>query len=185
MDLSTITVQDFKDLFFRDFPYLPQWELGESYAQGDVVFNDGAFYQSDTSGNTSEPPGTNWTLVSEKQTDYILDADITKAFGEAEQALNQALYGSNENIQRAYLYLTAHYLVMDIRASQSPFEAASGYLTSRSVGSVSESYQIPQDWTQSAILQPFTTTNYGIKFLSFTVPALVGNTHAVSGTTQP
>jgi len=42
---------------------------------------------------------------------YVQDADIQKAFGEAQASFNQGLYGSDAFITQAYLYLTAHYLV--------------------------------------------------------------------------
>lgn len=186
MDLSTITVQDFKDLFFRDFPFLPIWDAAKTYSSGSVVFNDGVFYTSLNDGVTSEPPSADWEVNSdEEQHDYILDADITKAFGEAEQVFNQGLYTKDGYIERAYLYLTAHYLVMDIRASKAAFDTPSGVLSSRSVGSVSASYSVPEKWLKSDLLYPYTLSNYGIKYLSLTAPMLIGNVHGIVGTTRP
>ena len=183
MDLSTITVQDFKTLFFRDFPYLPQWDAAATYQTGSIVFNNDVFYKALSTNTNSEPPSADWESVSENKNDFILDADIDKAFGEAQQVFNQALYGTDDNIQRAYLYLTAHYLVVDIRASQGAFEAGAGTMASRSVGSVSENYQVPQQWLDDVIMFPYTTTHYGIKWLSFTTPHLIGNFGIARGTT--
>lgn len=188
MDLNTITVQDFKDLFFRDFPYLPAYSATALYNNGAVVYYSPTelFYQSTEDGTTGiAPPAAPWQAVSDDVNNYIRDEDITKAFGEAQQVMNQSLFGSNDHIQRAYLYLTAHYLVNDYRAAQSAFATGTGLMTSRSVGSVSESYTLPEKWTKSPILSFYTTSSYGIKYLSMVTPKLSGNAIAIEGTTLP
>jgi len=142
MDLSTITVSDFKALFVRDFTY----------------------------GTT---------------TDTIKDSDITRAFSEAGAVLNQALYSSDAIIQMMYLYLTAHYLCLDLRASAANIEGSGSFpVNSRSVGSVSESYTIPQKYIDDPLLFMYAQTQYGMKFLSITLPAIVGNIMSVYGGTS-
>src|SRR5690606_2946854 len=122
-DLDTITVSDFKALFRRDFPYLPTYDNAALYNSGTRVYYPltALFYDCKVNGTIGILPTVteNWTLVSDDIDNYVLDEDIEKAFSEAKVLLNQALFSSDENIQLGYLYLTAHYLVHDMRAAQS------------------------------------------------------------------
>jgi hypothetical protein len=119
-------------------------------------------------------------------TDTIMDSDITRAFGEASVLLNQGLYASDDIIELTYLYLTAHYLCLDLRAASSNVESSGFFpVASRSVGSVSESYAIPEAYAGNPALSIYTQTAYGMKFLSLTLPCLVGNVIAVGGATNP
>lgn len=142
MDLSTITVDDFKAQFVRDFIY----------------------------GASS---------------DAVMDTDIIRAFAEASIALNQSLYSTDAIIKMMYLYLTAHYLVLDLRASNANIEGGGFFpVNSRSVGSVSESYSIPQIYNENPLFAIYAQTQYGMKFLSLTLPLLVGNVISVYGGTS-
>lgn len=143
MDLSTITVSDFKALFVRDFTY----------------------------GTT---------------TDTVMDADITRAFSEAKANFNQGLFDSDDTLKLAYLYLTAHYMVLDIRGSIAGIAGGGEYsVASKSAGSVSESYAIPQAYMDNPLLSYLAKTSYGQKYLSIVLPRLVGNIGAVAGWTMP
>lgn len=123
---------------------------------------------------------------SEGAKDYILDSDITTAFAETKMVFNQALFGSDDRIKLAYLYLTAHYLVNDLRtASQGLNSSGEFAVKSRSVGNVSESYDIPKSYSDNPNLMFYTKTGYGMKYLSFVLPNLVGNVGVVAGWTQP
>jgi len=150
VDLNSITVQDFKDYFTRDFPYLP------------------AGVQTNPDPN----------LVS--------DNDIEKAFAEAQMMFNQGLFGTDAQVEIGYLYLTAHYLTLDLRAGLSGISGGAQYpVASKSVGSVSESYSIPQEYLDDPYLATYTQTTYGLKYLSFVLPAIRGNVQAVWGGTNP
>lgn len=119
---------------------------------------------------------------------YILDSDIERAFAEAQMTFNQALIpgGSNAAIQLAYLYLTAHYLCIDIKNAQQGINSTGNLLVnSRAVGSVSESYQIPQRYLTNPQIGYLATTGYGNKYLSFILPALVGNVVGLFRQTNP
>jgi hypothetical protein len=153
VDLDTITVQDFKDYFRRDFPYSPQEEPHDGCCDLDK---------------------------------YVFNFDIEKAFGEAKHILNQALFGSDADIRIGYLYLTAHYLVNDLRTAQAGVNSTGSFpVSSRSVGSVSEAYQIPDMYKDSPQLAFFSTTQYGMKYLSLVLPRLIGNVGVVAGWTLP
>lgn len=151
MDLSTITVNDFKAYFLRDFPYPP----------------------SSPTPDTLNP-------------NYVQDGDINRAFGEAQMNFNQALFGSDQNITIAYMYITAHYLVNDLRAAAGGVEGTPSFpVSSRSVGSVSEAYVVPDRYKDDAVLSFYTTTPYGLKYLSLVLPGLAGNFHVSLGRTLP
>ena len=152
MDLDTITVQDFKDHFFRDFPYLPD----------------------------------DWQTKTDNELDYILDKDITKAFDETQVVFNQALLGTDEEITLGYLYLSAHYLCLDYQAAVGGISGKSSFNTAaKTVGSVSETFDIPTAYKDDPQLNFYTKTPYGIKYLSLVQSGLVGNMSVLVGATLP
>jgi hypothetical protein len=188
MDLSTITIADFKAQFVRDFPYLPEWDVAELYNTGNIVYYSTTklFYIALNNGVTSVPTTVaDWAIHPDSIENYVLDADITRAFGEAEVSLNQPLFGSDANITLAYLYLTAHYLVLDLRAALSGIAGNGDFnQSSRSVGNVSTSYAIPAAFLDDPIVQYYSKTSYGQKFLSFALPRLAGNIATAEGGTR-
>lgn len=190
MDLSTITVDDFKSLFRRDFPYLNEYDNTELYNSGDRVYyaTTKLFYDCTVNGTTGVLPTdtNNWTQVSDDIDNYILDEDIEKAFGEAKISFNQSLFTSDENITIGYLYLTAHYLVNDIRAASRGISGVAAFpLQSRSVGSVSESYGVPEVYLKNPVYSFYTQSPYGLKYLNLILPLLVGNIMGICGGTRP
>ncbi len=189
MDLSTITVDDFKTRFFRDFPYLPVYDNAALYNIGARVYypTTQLFYDCTVNGTTGITPDTpsNWTLVSDSTLNYIQDQDISNAFDEAMFNLNQGLFGSDEQIHLGFLYLTAHYLVNDIRAGRAGVAAQAQFpVSSKSVGSVSESYAVPARYADDPILSFYTSSSYGLKYLSLILPQMVGNVFTVEGGTN-
>lgn len=192
MDLDSITVQDFKDEFPRGFPYLPSYDNDELYNIGSRVYyaTTKLFYDCTVNGTTGILPTDtdNWAVVTGVSTeDYILDSDIEKAFAEAKVSFNQSLWGDDDQIKLGFLYLTAHYLVMDLKAAQGGVYGAgiSGLVSSRSVGNVSEAYSIPQAYLDDPSLSFYTQSAYGIKYLNMVLPNIRGNIKAVCGATQP
>lgn len=118
--------------------------------------------------------------------DYVTDADITRAFGEADMNFNAALFSTETQQDLAYLYLSAHYLVLDMRMGEGGINAQSVFnVSSKSVGNVSVSYAIPEAYTKSARLEYYSKTPYGLKYLSFVLPRIVGNAETIEGETQP
>ena len=193
MDLSTITTAQFQSQFFRDFPYLPTWVSTSTYNAGNTVYYNGLFYQALQNGLVNILPGSDiskWQLVAGDPLAYVQPQDITNAFAEAQAIFNQTLWpdcdGTNTNLILAYLYLTAHYLVDDLRRAAQGVDSTGTYpVQSRSVGSVSETYQVPDRFKDSPQLAIFTTTGYGMKYLSMLLPNLVGNIGSVYGGTNP
>lgn len=191
MDLNAITVADFKSRFFRDFPYLPVYSADKLYNTGALVYYSVTelFYTALVDGLEGVAPNsdpTKWELTAGNIDDYVLDQDITNAFAEAKMGLNQGLFATDDDITLGYLYLTAHYLCNDLRASRAGLAAIGAMMVqSRSVGSVSETYAIPQGYLDSPVYAFYLTSAYGLKYLAMVIPALAGNVVAVLGTTRP
>lgn len=198
MDLTTVTVAQFKEQFPRSFPYLPVYDNDEIYNAGEQVYFPATklFYRCTVNGTQGvapdfvpTPPTTTspWQQYADDVYNYVLDADIENAFVEARQVFNMSLArGGDEFVLLMFLYLTAHFLVHDLRAAQGGVSAGIvGNVSSRSVGNVSESYAIPDAWRKSPILQFYTTSQYGLKYLNMVLPRLSGNVQSVHGTTRP
>lgn len=176
IDLKTITTQDFKALFSRDFPYLPLWQYGKTYFKDDIVYQNNNFYTSKIDENTDMPPSENWQIYNGNIDDYISDADISRAFTEAKINFNPNLFPKCDECKMAYCYLAAHYLVIDLNNAQNPFALGGmGIVSGKSVGSVSESYAVPQWLLNDKNLGLLARTGYGLKYLSLIAPKLHGN----------
>jgi uncharacterized protein DUF4054 len=158
VDLTTITVAQFKSRFYRDF------------------------YFANQNPNQSQP-------VPDNADDIIQDVDIDNAFTDAMALLNQGLFPCNNNlITTAYLYLTAHMLCLNIKAADAGINGTGtgGFpVSARTVGSVSESYAIPEAYSNDPILAQYAQTTYGQKYLSLVLPLIRGNVQAVWGGAQP
>ena len=174
--IDNITTSEFKALFGRDFPYLPIWTYGKVYFKNDIVYQDENFYISLNDENTDEPPSSKWKLYNDNVENYISDNDIQKAFIEAKMNFNQSLFPKCDECITAFCYLAAHYLVIDLNNALNPFALGGfGLTNSKSVGSVSESYAIPQWVMNDKNLGLYAQTGYGRKYLSLIIPKLHGN----------
>jgi len=175
--ICNVTVDDFKTLFSRDFPYLPEYNELKAYFKGDVVYYDNNFYKSLIDANLTPPSNTtNWALTNETTDNYIQDSDIERAFQEALVNFNPNLFANCNTAEMVYCYLAAHYLVIDLNNASNPLALGTmGITQSKSVGSVSESYGIPQWILNSRTLGLYAQTGYGRKYLSLILPYLTGN----------
>lgn len=118
--------------------------------------------------------------------DHVMDSDITKALGTAGITFNEGLWSSQAQFNQAYLYLTAHFLVESIRASSSGLNSQNaGNTIAKSVGDVSESYEIPEKVKRNPFLAALYTTKYGALFVQMLAPRLVGNVLTLRGRTTP
>jgi len=128
-------------------------------------------------------------------TDAVRDADIQNALNLAASYFNAVLFdttplgaaGSGNTTTEqtlAYLYASAHFLVLNIQAAgglraPSSFggtrSGSKGPVSSKGVGGISESYVWPQSVTDNPMLFQFTQTAYGRQYLQMLMPKLVGN----------
>ena len=173
--INNVSVEYFKALF-KEFPYLPQYVYGKAYFTNDIVYFNGNFYISLIDGNLTDPSNEiNWKLTDVSTDNYILDSDIERAFEEAKINFNADLFGCCNSVALIYCYLAAHYLVIDLNNVNNPLALGfMGFTQSKSVGSVSESYGIPQWMLNNASLGLYAQTGYGRKYLSLIKPYLVG-----------
>lgn len=149
------TVADFKALFVRDFPYAP--------------------YVDPPTDPPSQDPSTG-----------VTDADISRAMFEGQTTMNMSVAQDQDTYTMWYLYASAHFLVMDLRASGQGLEGSFQWTTqSKSVGSVSESYAIPQMIIDNPILNMWTKTPYGAKLLQMMLPYFIAPIFPVCGMTHP
>ncbi len=184
-DVSLIITDDFKNKFFRGFDYIPTYDETTVYNTNDIVFYQEKFYKCIVDNTTAILPTdiNNWEITTGNKQDYILNEDIENAFIEAQANFNQSLYTKEEFCENAYLYLTAHYLVNDIRNGTGLNSTGGLMSTSRSVGSVSESYTIPAWMQNNPLLSFYTTTYYGVKYINLTRSQAIGRMGIVFGKT--
>ena len=175
-----VTATDFKNLFPRFTPeYLPVYVAG-TYFKEDIVYYGGLFYKCKKDNTTSLPTVTSdWELYNDSVLNYTQDADILNAIAEANVNFNEGLFPDQATAKLVFLYLVAHYLTIDFRNALGNNQI--GLVASKSVGSVSESYSIPNWIMNNAGLAPYATTGYGIKYCSLIRPYLVGNFFIVKG----
>lgn len=132
---------------------------------------------------TEEIPGE---AISIAITKYILDEDIQRAIDEAFSRMNHGPYDDQEQFDISSYYLSAHYLVMNIRSSSSGISGSYEWLTSsKGVGSVNTSYAIPQYIMDNPLFASLSKTNYGARYLEMLWPLLPGQMFVSAGATSP
>lgn len=116
----------------------------------------------------------------------ILDQDITSSFLSTNVNINPGLFPDQGTYTLAYLFLSAHYLVMNIRQSSQGINGQYNFLqASKGVGSVNESFSIPERIMANPYWAMLTKTNYGQSYLQLLLPQLAGQFYTVMGTTLP
>lgn len=116
----------------------------------------------------------------------IRDQDISKAFTMTNVNFSQCLWADQGSYTVGYLLLSAHYLVMNIRASSQGINGQFNFLqNSKAVGSVSEGFAIPQRVLDNPDWAVLMKTNYGAQYLQLILPQLAGQMFAVAGSTRP
>jgi hypothetical protein len=115
----------------------------------------------------------------------VLDSDITRAFIQVNVNINPCLFADQGTYSLAYLLLTAHYLVMNLRSSSQGLNGQFSWLNaSRGVGQVNESFTIPQRILDNPTFSMLTKTNYGAQYLDLVLPMLSGAFGIAPGHTQ-
>lgn len=125
-----------------------------------------------------------FTYGSNPKTSVTLN-DINYAFSMANVNINSDLFASQADYTMGYNLLAAHYLVTNIRASGQGLNGQFNFLQSgKGVGSVSESFSIPQRILDNPYWSMLTKTQYGAQYLSLILPQMVGQVFTVLGTTR-
>jgi hypothetical protein len=116
----------------------------------------------------------------------VLDSDITKGVDMANVNINQCLFQNQSAYNIGFLLLTAHFMVMNLRSSQQGINGQFNFgEQSKSVGSVSQSFAIPQRIMDNPDWAIYTKTNYGAQYIQFILPQLTGQIYSVHGSTRP
>jgi hypothetical protein len=115
---------------------------------------------------------------------YIIDADVTRSINQGLIEFNESLFGTEAQQLEVFYFLAAFHLVENIKIAQKGLSAqAKMPVTNASVGGVSESYQIPERYAKDPFISQFLANAYGVRYLQFLLPQLIGNMAIVEGTT--
>ena len=176
---KSVTVEEFKAFYARDFynMFLPVWVATKAYAKDDIVYyTDNNFYKA-LVANTGVIPSsdtTKWQVVTGLSVfNYITDDDIRKAMAQALTAANEDFGEDDDEKKRIFLHLVAFFLVLDLKNASAGLNSSyAGLVASKSVGSVSTSYNFPQWIINSPLYSIYSQNGYGLKYLSLILPYL-------------
>lgn len=105
----------------------------------------------------------------------VTDADIATAFQCTNFAINQALFADQGSYTYAYNLLSAHYLVLNLRAGSQGINGQYNWLqNNKSVQGVSEGFSIPDRILSNPMYSHLSKTNYGQQYLMLIYPSLTG-----------
>lgn len=117
--------------------------------------------------------------------DCITDHDIERAILESESEFAGGCL-SKEKKDLAFLYLVAHNLIINLRNSNQGVASSYGFIeASKSVGSVSVSYQVPESVSKDPYLSSLFSTGYGSKYYNMIRTCLRPLPFVVCGRTTP
>lgn len=170
---ETVTVDNFKDYFSRDFPFLPVYNDKTTYWAGDIVFFEDNFYKCLTDNTTDVDPTDeeSWEKTKGDKYAYVLDEDIEKAMTQALPNANERFGETCTEKRNIYLHLVAFYLVFDMKNSSAGINSSfMGALSGKHVGDVSESYAVPQWMLNNPMYSIYGQNGYGLKYLSLIAP---------------
>lgn len=116
----------------------------------------------------------------------VTDVDIANAFLMTNTQINPELFCDQSSYTLGYLNLSAHYLVLNMRSSSQGLQGQFAFLEqSKTVGSVSQSFAIPDRILDNPYWSIFMKTNYGALYLQMILPGLTGQIYVVAGSTRP
>ena len=103
---------------------------------------------------------------------YIVDEDVTRAIAEAEIHFNSDLFQDPGTV---FMYLVAFHLISNLQNSAKGISSQSKFpISSTSVGGVSITFHIPDRYAKDPMIQQYTKNGYGMKYIEFALPVLVG-----------
>ena len=115
----------------------------------------------------------------------VTDTDIGNGYNMVNININQANWASQQAYTIGYLYLAAHYVVMNVRAGSQGVNGQYNWMqNSKSVQGVSEGFTIPQRVQDNPLWSLYSKTNYGIQYLQLLLPQLSGQIYSVRGRTR-
>lgn len=116
----------------------------------------------------------------------VTNQDIANAFARVNVEINPAIFPDQSTYTLGYLYLTAHYLVLALRAGSQGLNGQYNWVqTQKSVMGVSESFDIPERIKNHPKFAMLSKTNYGAQYLDLLLPFLTGQVFNAWGRTKP
>jgi hypothetical protein len=116
----------------------------------------------------------------------VLSQDIANAFIQVNASINQTFWGDQATYTYYYLLLAAHYLVLNLRASSQGINGQWNWAqNTKSVGPVSEGFEIPERIKNNPEWMAYYKTHYGAQFMNYLLPQLSGQIFSVFGGTKP
>ena len=105
----------------------------------------------------------------------VTDTDIANAFQNANNEVCQSVWGTQSMFTQAYLFVAAHFLVLNLRDSSAGLNGQASWLqASKGVGSVSESFSIPQRILDNPSWTLLSKTTYGMRYLDMLMIQSIG-----------
>jgi len=112
----------------------------------------------------------------------VTDLDITNALAMAGVNINPAIFPTQAIYTMGYNMLSAHFLCQSLQAAAQGLGGSAQWLTvGKTVGDISESFNIPEKILRSPFLALLSKTSYGCTYLSMISPLLVGNVIGIQG----
>ncbi len=113
---------------------------------------------------------------------FVTNADVQSAINTAQVNFNTCLFGANTTI--IFMYLAAHVLVLALRNSSQGLNSQAKFaLESSSVGSVSITNNINEQFANDPIFSGYLKTGYGQVYLDMVYPYTIGNVDISCGRT--
>lgn len=116
----------------------------------------------------------------------VTPTDVASSFAWVNATINQALFSDQASYNLGYLYLTAHELVMNMRASSQGLQGQYHWASNNAaVAGISEGYEIPERIKNFPLMMDLSKSYYGIKYLRLILPFLCGQMFSVHRRTLP
>lgn len=175
--INSISVADFKERFARNFKYLPVWVSTVTYFINDKIYYDinKAFYLAKIQNANQTPTNTTyWAITNDNVLLYVSDAEIQQAIDLAKMKINQSLkYPSDDFFKEMLLLLSAHNLYLTLQGNSGGGGGNGLYETSRSVGSVSQGFAVPDYLLKNPSYSQYYKSPYGSDYISQMHPLFI------------
>lgn len=173
--LDSITIEDFKNKYIRDFNYLPIWKNNVNYFAGDKVFYDTnkTFYLAKINNIGVIPTTTTtWLITQDNVKLYVSDLELQNALNDAKISINTSLrFPTDDYLKKVFLTLMAHILYVALNGAG--MQAGNGlFETSTSVGGIAQGYAVPSYMLKSPLWLQYSKSPYGIEYFTLIYPYL-------------
>ena len=179
--LESFTPAKLKTQFYRILKYITPFDNTATYAANDIVEYENNKYQATSQYTSPALPTDNtaWTLLTREAEDVFL-ADINNAANEASFVFHTAYFKDKKEDEQlfAFNYLVMHFLSYDLNINSLTEQSSVGIVSSVSVGgvgSVSESFTIPEWVSKDPSMSMLASTPFGKKYIQLLLPGYARN----------